>query len=322
MKKNILTSIILTICLQSTIFTKSNSNLVMINDNGLKIYQTDYNKMLSMGVTDKEIKSLTKNELLEYSKMNIVSISKFSNKNDKIKKANIDGNSSSSKNNRKIETYVTWFNIENVASSYYYVKVNVDWLVTPADRLTDIIGVYFGNENQMQYVNTNSGQKMKFSSKLFYDEYYYYDYKSSISSPKHEEYTKSHTITKDSYSTDIDSFSYGIGQHFLLKYTLPADRYVETKPDPDYGNQESLLKQQYSNFSFTLGAYFAPVYSTVVRSSFSGYYSHQKSGRSINFSDLELSTSAPFIKINVPWYQFINKPTIDEVITSTTFVSK
>lgn len=70
-----------------------------------------------------------------------------------------------------------------------------------------------------------------------------------------------------------------------------------------------------------MGAYFAPVYSTVIRTSFAEYYSHQTGGRLLEFADITFSTSAPYISVNLPWYIF-NQPKIDAVISAVAFVNK
>ncbi len=319
--------ILLVSCVSLVGITSSMSNnpLVLINDNGVKIYQKDFDKMLKIGVSERQINFITQNELDDFSKMNIISVKKSTNYHNssenlkQIKNSNKSGYSSNSKDNEKIETYVTWYNVENVSTCYYYVRVNVTWSSSPKDRLTDMIGTYFGSENQMQYVNTSTGQKPKFDSSLIYDKYYYYDYKSSISSPQHEEYEKTIVVSQNSYSNSDTSYS--IGDHFTVKYNLPTDKYVKTEPYSEYGNQESLLIETYTNFSLSLSAYFAPVSSTVIRSSFGGYYCHQTKGSILDFTQVNFSTSAPFISVNTDIGGWFNKNNGD-TISSTTFVEK
>lgn len=299
----------------------ANNPLVLINNNGVKIYQKDYEKMLKIGVSERKINYISQEELDDFSKMNIIAVSESTNYIDsynsfkQIKNSNRSSYSSNTIGSEKIKTCVTWYNIENVSTTYYYVSVDLTWSSSPKDRLTDMIGIYFGSENQIQYVNTSSGQKPKFYSDIMYEKYYYYDYKSSISSPEHEEYNTLIVNSQSSYSNS--DASYSIGDHFTVKYNLPTDKYVKTEPYSDYGNQESLLIEKYTDFTISLSAYFAPVSSTVIRSSYSGYYCHQTSGSLLDFTQVTFSTASPFISVNAQISG--NK---SETISSTTFVEK
>lgn len=294
---------------------------ILINDNGIAIYEAEYNKLKEIGITDREIQTLKEDEYKEYIQMNVLKVYKTSSQTNETlyKKANYlndDGYSYYDSSDRKIETYVTWYNIENTSTSYFFVKVNLDYKSDPINRNADILGVYFGSENQMQYVMYNGGQRPKFSSKFFYTMDYYHDVQPFYGKPVHEEYYgRQFEEVYDSYSNS--GYNYSINRSFSVRYVLPSEYYAKTEANPEYANQKSETMKHYYDFSFTMSAYFEPVYSDAIRSSFSGFHSHQTSGLVVDFPNIEFSVSPPFVTIGSgvsPLTYFIE-------ISSVTFVS-
>lgn len=90
--------LVLCTCLMGTFNGKQENKILFVNDQGVKIYEKDYNKFLSIGVNDKEIQFLTQTEYDEYSKINPIQTLKSESIHNEIdtkkKFSNREGNSS------------------------------------------------------------------------------------------------------------------------------------------------------------------------------------------------------------------------------------
>ncbi len=138
---------------------KQENKILFVNDQGVKIYEKDYKKFLSIGVNDKEIQFLTQTEYDEYSKINPIqtlkSESVYNKINSKIKLANKSDSSSNEDTYRKVETYVTWYNVENMTKSSIFVKTNFSFLSSKTLKIKDLLGIGFGSNVTTDYVQVS-----------------------------------------------------------------------------------------------------------------------------------------------------------------------
>lgn len=149
---------------------KQGNKILFVNDNGVKIYDNDYHKFLSIGINEKEIQFLTQTEYDEYSKINPIQTLKSENVlneiNTKAKLANKSDFSQNDDGERKVETYLTWYNVENMEKSSFFVKTNFSFLSSKKLKIKDLLGIGFGDNVTTDYVQVSGkGQRPRFSDK-------------------------------------------------------------------------------------------------------------------------------------------------------------
>ncbi len=297
-----------------------------VNENGVKINLNLFNKLSSMGFTEREINYLTLEEVNKYDSFNVIALNYSSNKkisSNKVKYLSNSNNSYTERDDRKIETYVTWYNIESDTQNYIMAKTNFYWLYGPAERHYDVIGQYFGSDLLARFVYVDGGQKPEFTAKLSYVENYSYHYESDISEPKDESYTKTHVLTTDSSSCDETSAEYSIDSHILVRFDLPANENSETHGGDDYFHQYSYTRRNYTDFEFSLISYYVPKTRDTINTSIAGFYNHQIDGAMYDLSEVKLSTKSPYIYFDFSVFEHLwNKPEYDDEISSVTAVTR
>ncbi len=283
--------------------TKIDDKVLFINNENVKIYEKAYNKFKSIGVSDREIKSLNQSKYDEYNKINpiktIKSVSIHSETNTKIKKLNKEGYSSKVDNTRKIETYVTWYKVENVSKSEFFVKVNVDYTGTVKPRFTDFIGIGFTDavNSSMTIVSSNKGQRPTYTAQQFYIEHYYRYYSALNVEPQTTQYSLERTVTKDRYN--YDNYRYDLHRDFIVDFDVPKDYYYKSTPNYEYAQIDEEIKQTYSDFSYTISQYFVPTYTDLNSVSFIGMFTERINKNNIKLSELNVSVMPPSINFNI-----------------------
>lgn len=290
-----------------------------INDNKVEMTEENYNKLLQLGYTERELKYLTQKEYNEKSDFNVCAtfsqsyIQKTTTYYDKngIVKSNIQNISEEQsakelqEKNSSLETmstkesynYVdeykkfTFFGStikyneddneedDNEEKTKYFVKVNLDWLTTPIERYEDFIGIVFSDVVQIQTDNS-----IIFESSFIYTQTTRRYYSTLIDVIQNDSSTVEYIVRNP------NEINYNADEGLTVEYDLPLDINVR-----DCGSTY-LYEYQVTNqkFSMSLSATFFPTLTTLISAPFAGVYSHKKIGLNISIGGIELSFSAPY----------------------------
>ncbi len=293
--------LVLCTCLMGTFNGKQENKILFVNDQGVKIYVKDYNKFLSIGVNDKEIQFLTQTEYDEYSKINPIQTLKSESIHNEIdtkkKFSNREGNSSKTDSTRKIETFVTWYNVENVASSAIFVKTNVYILSTKSCRIKDLIGITYSDNVTTDYIYVSGkGQRPNFSAKQFYTEDYSRTATGLGMTPESEQYTKQICIEKEGYN--CEDYKFELYKDIAVDFSVPSDYHYQSTPNEEYAQIDEKIDQTFSNFSYTFSQYFLCSQTTLNAVSFNGFFSEQRLGVAFTIDSITISINPPNVTLS------------------------
>lgn len=298
-----------------------NNKILFVNNENVNIYEKDYKKFKSIGISDKEIKFINQSKYDEYCKINpiktIKNISIHNETNLNIKKVNKEGYSSNSDSTRKIETYVTWYKTEDVSKSEFFVKVNVSYTGTTKFRYTDYIGIGFGDEVNSSVTDVfNKGQRPAYTAMQFYTEHYYRYYSALNVSPQTTEYSLEKSVTKDRYN--YDNYRYDLHKDFIVDFDVPSDYYYKSTPNYEYAQINEEVKRTYSDFSYTISQYFVPTYTDLNSVSFIGMFTEKTITYNVSLSDLNVT----LVPVNISYSIAFNKNICNDTISSSVLVNK
>lgn len=263
--------------------------LLYINENDVLIHESVYDKMILIGLDQREINSLNQEEYDKYMGMIITHTSKTSTSESfiEINNQKSDGSNASSSVthlNRTLVTTGTWYKTDGY-NDELLIKVTVTWSSPPRNRDIDIIGIGFANTVQARPIIIDGSQRPDFSSKLFYTEEYYHTYNDdSLSTPLKTHYFKNHEVLIDGRHTD--SYNYSLDHDLEVMHVLPKNlSHSRYEHGADYLNGVSERYRVFTDFSYTLEARFTPKLSDLNSVSFTGFFRHKKGGLFSSFDE-------------------------------------
>lgn len=187
----------------------------------------------------------------------------------------------------------------------FFVKVNLEWLRPPKERLNDIISINIADNLQIKSEYINGSQYPKFNSKLMYDEKYSMMYSSPISEDEYIEELISHEVVYN--GDDINNYTYKIDQGIGVSFQLPSD--VETNLSQN--NSVLIYNYNYTNFYITLSAEFIPKQQGINATTFAGTYQHQTGKGKIDWGNVTFSTTPPYFSYSTSFW--VNDPTFETI---------
>lgn len=314
--KSLLAPILLTMSLNSNLIAPNFDSVVYyVNSNNVEMTEVNYNKLIQLGYTKRELEFLTLDEYIEKSgfivKNTIVDtyvqkttinemgtpnstkqiISKQQALLEMEQKNNIHTRTATESSNY-VDEYkeFSFFGstiIDSDGNKKYFVKVNMDWLITPEQRYTDIIALIISDAVQIESQNSN----IIFDSSFIYTKYTSSYYSTSLGVIQNEADTSDYIIRVD--NLDTNDYEYIVTEGLTVQYDLPPlDSHVQENGSNYYYEYHEI----YSNFSFSLSACFYPTSTTVISAPFAGAYFHSRIGLGINMEGIQLSLFSPFIE--------------------------
>lgn len=310
MKKGLIitTTIALTLFVVSLASVSATNNYA--NLNGIEITQKQYDKLKSVGYTDKEIETLNREKYDKVMNMEIISqnVNSTYGYYDKIDENNNQNGIIASNRNYlndenehsynkggyvKVDMFGTYYRNRGTQGEFF-VKVNVDYDLNVKNRLEDIIGINFGDNIQSKYEYISGSQRPKFEAKLTYTEdYYCRDY---TTTEKITQYTKEHEVIY--HGDDLNQYQYYIDKGLIVKFDLPSN----------YNNDSSSsqIKQEkhinYYDFYMTLEGDFVPKQAGINSTTFAGISVIQNEGGGIDWKKIKLTTTPPYFEYNDNWW--------------------
>ena len=308
-----------------------------VNENNISITSEDYNKLLSVGYTEKEIAKMDEISINKVLSMDIVSISVSEQYVKTVTMENEDGEIESenilmskedvySELNSSIVPNATYpsesssvtvdYKYLTINGTYYYdqenegvffVKVNVEWLDTPPKRYEDIISINFTDDVQLKSYYSGGNQQADFTAKFTYMEHFYQDYKHQYGNPIFEDRTteKEDIITAE----NTGKYNYDLNSHIAVKFALPRDeRY-------DYENEivDQFHTYTYYDFFFTLEANFVPQFNNLNACAFAGVFIHQNGSGAIDWGNITFTPQYPYFSYSTSFW--VNDPNFDSTVS-------
>lgn len=321
-KKLILTSIlgIATFVALANLGTNEKT-IVLDSHQQVLITNMDYEKLQTIGYTEKEIKMISSSEYEKAIGMDIISTTQnkyliesipylsesgqlsYQNTNIAID-SNLDasrvsilvGNYTKLANSNDAKTSQnTEYKLLTVTGTYYknddnvkrfYIKVNLEWINTPKKRLTDVISINMDGNMQIASEYLDGVQCPAFDFKFLCDERVIKE--DLMFNSRNTGTINTLEVTLD--GSDTDSYVYGTSNALWVRYKLPEDKITESYYDNDDGRY--LYKHFYSNFYMSLSADFSPMMDGLDATTFQGAYQHQIKGGSLDWEYLT-SLSSP-----------------------------
>ena len=310
MKKTLIITTALVATLFGIGFANASATNKYLNENGIQINQNQYDKLISVGYTDKEIEKISKEKFDKVMNMNIIyqnidtkyayftEIEEKENQNgivanNELSLYDVNGTSSNSSGYVKVDVYGTYYS--NIGSNgQFFVKVNIDYDLNVKNRLEDIIGINFSDNVQSKYEYISGSQRPKFEAKLTYTEdYYCRDY---TTSEKITQYSEEHEVIYN--GDDMNNYQYYIDRGLIVKFDLPSNFYNNSS--------SSQIKQEvkidYRDFYMTLEADFVPKQANINAATFAGISVIQNEGGGIDWKKIKLTTTPPFFDYDDKWW--------------------
>lgn len=283
----------------------NNEKSFFVNDNGVKMSESGFEHLLSMGFTKREINYMSQVEYNEKISLQIYNIQKdeyvvktrnvikddeiFSISDEVITKETAEKELSYYDSQRKTalddikkqdgiyDEYkeVSMFGIliksqDNIYD--FFVKINVEWLSPPNNfqRGTDYIAIKtLKNVNMTQKIIGGNSYPDLESKFIYTKNSYYYEYNYINNPIQNVGVTE---VVNTIKGNNIGQYLYKMGEGVAVNYNLPKDIHENV-------NELSYIKINevtHTNFFFTLSANFTSAYSNINSTSFVGIYAHQK----------------------------------------------
>ena len=313
----------------------SANEIILINQKGIAISSSFYLKLKNIGLTDAEIDVLSVDEFEKYYNMNISYTNKdvYFIKTEKLH--NEDGTSEINHSYISYNDYLNEMNIQSsgynsriigpdfsyddgddtgggilypsvsayntvdykkitVNSTYYYdegsngrffAKTTFEWLSEPIERNTDVIALNFTNNIGIGSKTLFDNQYLDFGSKMIYTDttILTYDDASTTSS-----YVRREVLIN---GTDSGMYKYDQNAGIAVQHKLP-ENFGELKDPLGNIRMETHIM---SDIVITLYADFVPLNTGINAVTFVGVYQHQIKQMVIDWGDISLQLSSPFI---------------------------
>ncbi len=252
-----------------------------INTQGVQISLTEYEKLLQVGYTDIEIKTLNREQVDEINAMHIrqtytdsyyiktTLTTQLNGKNvftdERLTESQVNeeiamlGLTDPDVSVPATTTYrhmtVSVSHAKNSgACEYFFTKVTLEWLIAPVHRFNDIIAISFGN-------TVSLSPSTDFNFLLTYAD------------------TNGDTITAIAYNEkDKEQYYYYTDKGLAVKCPLP--------------------KNTRTDICVSLSAYFFPITENINATGFVGTYAHQISDINLNWSDISLLRGKPYFSFS------------------------
>ncbi len=330
LKLIIVSIMILLICNLSNLVTAN--EYVYVNDNNVTISSRLYDKLVSVGYTEKEIKKLELDKIDKVKFMNIFDITKDELYVRTTTVHNIDGSMTSTNEyidvneyNESIATYASYPNEYStvtidykkltITGTYYYdqedeglffIKVNVEYLDTPNDRYEDMLAINFTDDIQLKSYYSSGSQYIDFEAKITYTEHFFQDYKHQYGNPIYEDRTteKEVVITGES----VGQYNHDLNKHIAVKFQLPKDEVW------DYTGEivDQYHEYEYYDFFFTMEANFIPQVTNLNACGFAGVFIHQNGFGSIDWGKITFTPTYPYFSYSTSIW--VNDPNFDATV--------
>ncbi len=321
----------------NAMLSNADSVETITNSNGVVMTIDNYEKIMELGFTEKEINLFTSEEYNEYISMEILSSNidqyyletEYVVENDEIVESNdeeipedeleqaIEDSIANDEAYLNASTYrTTEYKKMTVTGTYYrnadtmgefFVKVNLEWKKLPRRRLEDVIGISFSDNIQMKSTYINGAQYPEFESKFYYTERYFHIDGTTYEGPTYTQ--KFNQVT----GTDTGQYSYNIDEGIMVLYDLPNNVYS------DLGNAYYPLvyDYSYSDFFITLSASFIPKQAGINAATFAGVYEHQTGLGRIDWGEISISPMPPYFSYNTSFW--VNDPNYDDPVAGQIF---
>jgi len=318
--KSILTPILLTTLLSSNLVSTRVEEVYYINENNVEMTEENYNKLMQLGYSERELRFLSQKEyddrssLMIYNVMSNSCVMKYTyffennnyvltqsskiSKDIAIQEINNSnniltrglGSEESNYTNEYIELSLTGVVTSGGASiRKFFVKIDAQWLSTPAYCDKDYISINIDDDIQIFNEYINGSQRPKFYSSFTYTTITRNYYNNIISGP-----VDNTSVTESSIEVngdDVDQYKYNIDQGLVVQYELPSG-FTTREEGIGYYSEYSIT---YHNFHMSINAEFTSQIEDLCAVTFGGAYSHNDISIINNLNNVSLSLSYPFI---------------------------
>jgi hypothetical protein len=177
----------------------------------------------------------------------------------------------------------------------FYLKITLDWKITPVKRFVDLITVGF-MDNVMLQEEYISGQ-------YYPNIYSEFKYTETIQSSFYGPIVTNYSIVVE--GNDYNDYSYNQNEGILgVEYDLPVNVVAS--------GRGYYYSKTYSNFKMKLVSEWTPTVSSITGTTFSGWYTHQVGAGSIDWGNISVSPAPPYFSYSTSFW--VDDPSFDDGI--------
>lgn len=319
MFKIITNMVLLSISLCSTIPSNDiNDDVLFINDNGVEVNKTMYDKLTSIGFSLEEIYDLDLGKFNYFSSVDVENTKTFESNsyfnNDTTVNNNIEGITSivsyesneekkyvSLDDSKKMITYVS--KIKSNDEYLIYVKQNVTWNKEPNDRMHDLITLNYTNNLRIDEKDNYPNVEVTFR----YKEVKYKKTGWKHKNPKYTEKTFNINHKVELNGKNQDKYNHSVGNYIGFEVDLPSDSYLNGSSSRYY----LIEKHTYTNFYITMETVLKTNHKNMTGTEIQTRYAHQSVDKEINWGEVTFTTTPPFITYNYTGFLWIQHNSFD-----------